>query len=633
MNLVDVFSEDGLLSRSVPGFTPRLAQKKMAEAVELAIKTCDHLIVEAGTGTGKTFAYLIPALLSEKKTIISTGSRALQEQLFFKDLPIILKMLSSTLSVALLKGRANYLCHYRLEQSVTDGRFNSREEVHQLSLIREWSAATRKGDIAELNSIPEDSILWPLVTSTADNCLGQECAFFKNCFVVKARQAAMAADVVIVNHHLFFADMALQEDGFGELLPENDVVIFDEAHQLPELASQFFSIKLTSRQLFELARDIESEVLSSAADLADLQLFSKQLIMVTQNLRLDLAQGLQRAPWPVKKSDKLIDAILQVSKVLHSLENQLKVAAVRGKGLETVWRRVLVMIETFALLTGDTPENMIHWFETHTKSFTVQLTPMVIAKEFSALLEAKNQAVIFTSATLTANNNFQVFADALGLQQTIKIQLDSPFDYQKQAVLYVPRGLPDPRKIEYIPALVKAAMPILELTNGRAFFLSTSFRAMDQIFAELNETNDFQLFIQGSLPKKNLLEKFIQTPRAILIGTASFWQGVDVRGAALSCVIIDKLPFVSPDDPVLQARLQRLRQQGQDPFRVYQLPNAVLTLKQGVGRLIRDIEDKGILLIGDSRLVGARYGSVFLQSLPNMRRTRDIETVRAFWSE
>lgn len=631
MDLEAIFGVDGSLKQTVSGFMPRPSQKKMAEAVDKTIKTNGHLIVEAGTGTGKTFAYLIPAFLSQKKTVISTGSRALQEQLFFKDLPLVRQLLASPLVIALLKGRANYLCHYRLEQSTVDGRFSSREELHQLSLIREWVTSTRSGDIAELTRIPEDASMWSRVTSTIDNCLGQECPFLKNCFVMKARQNAMTADVVIVNHHLFFADMALQKDGFGELLPKNEVVIFDEAHQLPELISQFFSIKISGRQLLELSRDIQLEVATSAADLAALPLLTQKLIAITHELRLALSPDIQRAPWPEIKSSALNQAIKQLHEILKAIEGELKVAAVRTKGLENVWRRTLELIERCFLLMGDTPENKIHWFETYAQSFSVQLTPMLLAKEFIQFLEKKDQSIIFTSATLTANNRFDVFVQALGLTHAVKLQLDSPFDYQKQSILYVPRGLPDARQPEYISALVHAAIPVLELTNGRAFFLSTSYHALEEITRILRKKTDFHLLIQGSMPKKKLLEKFIHTSRAVLLGTGSFWQGVDVRGEALSCVIIDKLPFAAPDDPILQARLQRLRRQGEDPFYAYQLPQAVLLLKQGIGRLIRDAEDRGILLIGDSRLVGARYGSVFLRSLPVMPRTRNFEVVRDFW--
>ncbi|MDX1900913.1 MAG: ATP-dependent DNA helicase [Gammaproteobacteria bacterium] len=633
MDLHDIFSDEGLLSQTLSGFTPRASQHKMAEAVALAIQASDQLIVEAGTGTGKTFAYLIPVFLAGKKTILSTGTRALQDQLFFKDIPVIRDMLASPLRIALLKGRANYLCHHRLEQSVSDGRFDSRDIVHQLHDVKAWSGVTQSGDISELTTIPEESSLWPKVTSTTDNCLGQECPFIKNCFVMKARQAAMSADIVIVNHHLFFADVALQENGFGEILPNTEVIIFDEAHHLPELASQFFSTKLTGRQLFELARDTETEALTGAPDVAELPVLSTRLISSTQSMRLALSVGLQRAPWPEQKSETLSRAIQHVKIDLNQLEAALKICSVRSKGLENVWRRTHELIELFNLLTGETSENSIHWFETHTQSFTIQLTPMVVAEQFNQFLSAKKNAYIFTSATLTANNRFDVFTETLGLNQTIKMQLDSPFDYKTQSILYVPRGLPDPRSSDFISTLADAALPVIELTQGRAFILCTSFRAVDEIAERFKEKNLFQLFVQGTKPKKNLLESFIQSERAVLIGTSSFWQGVDVRGEALSCVIIDKLPFASPDDPVLQARLQRLRRQGVDPFQRYQLPQAALTLKQGAGRLIRDAADRGILMIGDPRLVAARYAPLFLRSLPNMSRTRDFETVKMFWEE
>lgn len=629
---IDVLDQSGLLKEAITGFTPRVSQQQMADAVERAIELNAELIVEAGTGTGKTFAYLIPAFLAQKKTIISTGTKNLQDQLFFKDIPIIKKILSFPRKIVLLKGRANYLCLHRLQTSREDGRFASRQLIAQLQEIQEWSASTLTGDIAELTHIPEDSGIWPYVTSTTDNCLNQDCELYHKCHVVNARQEALAADIVVVNHHLFFADMALQEEGFGELLPGADVVIFDEAHHLPDIASQFFSTYITGRQINELARDTDNEGLLNAKDMAEIGGAATQLQIAVQDMRAALGAELRRSPWPSMPPAPLRNAIDLVKGRLQRLEEILKPIIIRSKGLENCWRRTTQLIDRFNLLTGQTPEDTIHWYETHLQSFTLQLTPMIVADFFKAFMKQKKRAWIFTSATLTVKNSFRLFIDTMGLDQALQLQLKSPFDYQQQALLYVPRGLPDPRAKNYIEKLIETAIPVLEATQGKAFLLFTSYRALELAAELLKDAIPYPLLLQGSMPKRELIEQFKTLGNAVLLGTSSFWYGVDVRGDALSCVIIDKLPFAAPEDPILQARIQMLRKQGIDPFQTYQLPQAVLTLKQGAGRLIRDSKDRGILMICDPRLVGNRYGEVFLQSLPDMPRTRDLNKVKDFFS-
>lgn len=630
-NAADVLADNGLLSKAIPGFNAREAQQKMATAIDQALAVEAQLIIEAGTGTGKTFGYLIPIFLSQKKTIISTGTKNLQDQLFFKDVPIIKKIFSFPRKVVLLKGRANYLCKQRIERSKEDGRFLSRQLVTQLHIIDEWMQSTQIGDIAEITSVPEDSSIWPQVTSTGDNCLNQDCPFYKECFVVKARQQAMAADIVIVNHHLFFADIALQEEGFGELLPGAKAIVFDEAHHLPEIASQFFSTTVSGRQLLELARDSEAEAYKEAKDMQVISTAAHQLQNAVHNMRLALGKDLSRAPWPLSLPTILKEAISAVKTHLKELESLLKEASVRGKGLEACARRAIQMIERFNLLTGETPTDTVHWFETHLQSFTLQFTPMIVADYFQNFIKANKRTWIFTSATLTVKDHFHLFTDALGLNQALQLQLKSPFDYQKQAILYVPRGLPDTRAIHYLDHMIEAIIPVLEITQGKTFVLFTSYRALEYAAEVLKNRISFPLLLQGTMPKRQLIETFRQAENSVLLGTSSFWYGVDVKGEALSCVIIDKLPFAAPDDPILKARIQMLRKQGKDPFETYQLPNAVLMLKQGAGRLIRDNQDRGILMICDPRLVGARYGDIFLKSLPDMPRTRDLNKVKAFY--
>jgi ATP-dependent DNA helicase DinG len=629
----DILSANGLLSQAVPDFTPREAQIKMAQAIEQALALESPIVIEAGTGTGKTYGYLVPIFLAQEKTIISTGTKNLQDQLFFKDIPIIKQLFPVPHKIVLLKGRANYLCQYRLERSLEDGRFASRQLVTQLHLLREWGRSTQTGDIAEAHDVPEDSAIWPSVTSTADNCLNQDCEFYKSCFVVKARQEAMAADIVVVNHHLFFADMALQDEGFGEILPGAKIVIFDEAHHLPDIASQFFSTIITGRQLIELARDSESEASLEAKDAAEIPERGAKLQTAVHEMRLALGNEIRRAPWPEALSSSLKNAINTLKSALAELETTLKINAVRSKALENCWRRAGEFIARLDLLTGPTPENTIHWFETHTQSFSIQLTPMIVAEQFKNYMQNHQRSHVFTSATLTVKNNFNLFVDALGLNKATQLQLKSPFDYQKQALLYVPRGLPDPHTPHFTEAMMEAVIPVLELLQGKTFVLFTSHKAMEYAALLLKGRIPFPILQQGTASKQKLITEFKNLGNAVLLGTSSFWYGVDVRGDALSCVIIDKLPFAAPEDPILRARIQMLRKQGVDPFTTYQLPNAVLTLKQGAGRLIRDQQDRGILMICDPRIVGSRYGETFLQSLPDMPRTREFSKVVEFFCE
>ena len=632
---IDILREDGLLSKAIKGFTPRNAQQTMATAIEDAIKLNAQLIVEAGTGTGKTFGYLVPILLAQKKTIISTGTKNLQDQLFYTDIPVIKKIIADhygfSPKVVLLKGRANYLCQHRLELAREDGRFASRELVDELNTVYEWSALTDNGDVSELAAIKEDSQVWSYVTSTPDNCLNQECDFYKSCHVMKARQQALTAEIVIINHHLFFADLALQEEGFGELLPGVDVVIFDEAHHLPDIASYFFSTVLSSRQITELARDCEAEALENAKDMRQINDFSAQLQRSVVTMRGALGMEIRSQPWPDFLSQPLQSAIADIQEALADLEEILKTAAVRSKGLESCHKRATKIIERFAMLTTTAPANTVHWYEMHSQSFTLHVTPLIVAEYFKKYLRDHKRTWIFTSATLTVKNNFNLFVETLGLENTLQLQLKSPFDYQKQALLYAPRGMPDTRADNYIEAVIDAALPVITASQGKAFILFTSHRALERAAAYLADRIPFPILRQGSKPKRQLIDEFKTLGNAVLLGTSSFWYGVDVRGDALSCVVIDKLPFAAPEDPILRAKIKMFRDQGVDPFWNYQLPQAVLTLKQGAGRLIRDITDRGVLMICDPRLVGSRYGEVFLQSLPSMARTREIENVCEFF--
>jgi ATP-dependent DNA helicase DinG len=634
VDVAELLGPAGPLARQVPGFAPRPQQQDMATAVAAILEDGGSLIVEAGTGTGKTFAYLVPVLLSGARVIISTGTRHLQDQLYHQDLPVVRRALKIPARVALLKGRSNYLCLYRLQTTEQEGRLPSRAQVTELRRIRRWAGRTRSGDIAEITDVPETSSIWPRVTSTVDNCLGQDCPRLDDCFLAKARSAALAADVLVINHHLFCADLALKETGFAELLPGVDAVILDEAHQLPEIATHFFGRSLSGRQLTELARDTVVEQARDAADFPELRRRAEALGSVEAVLREALGTAERRALWrEVADRPAVREAVDQLTEVLARLREALKEAAQRGKGLESCCRRAEDLAQRLVAVTGEERQSdNVRWFETRGLGFTLSLTPLDIAPTFRTQLEARPCAWIFTSATLAVGESFAHFAARLGLQDYAALRLDSPFDFARNTLLYHPPGLPDPASPEYTKALLEAALPVLEASQGRAFLLFTSYRALRQAEEGLAGRLDYPLLVQGAAPKAVLLRAFRTLGNAVLLGTASFWEGVDVRGEALSCVIIDRLPFASPSDPVLQARIESLRQRGEDPFHNYQLPHAVITLKQGVGRLIRDVTDRGVLMLCDPRLLSKFYGRVFLDSLPPMPRTRKLERVRAFFA-
>ena len=630
-NPAEILADNGPLAHAIEGFQARPQQQEMATAVARALARGHTLIAEAGTGTGKTFAYLAPALLASGKIIISTGTKTLQDQLFHRDLPLVREALGLGIDIALLKGRANYLCRHRLDLAEGEGRFRARSMVADLVKVRRWSGRTESGDIAELNELPEDAAIWPWVTSTTDNCLGQECPALAECHVALARRAAQEADVVVVNHHLLFADMALKEEGFGELLPEADAFILDEAHQVPEVASLFFGVSLGSRQLYDLGRDVIAEQLNEAADMPGLREAADDMQKAVRDLRLALGEDERRAPWrEVETRPATVAALKAMRESLKALAQALEPAAPRGQGLESCFRRSRELIERLDQMTVTAADDYIHWFETRSRGFSLNLTPLEVATPFRERMRQYPGAWIFTSATLSVGGSFDHFAGRLGLDGADTLQLDSPFDYRMHAVLYVPEGLPQPGEQGYTRAVVEAALPVLEASHGRAFLLFTSHRALREAAELLENRIDYPLLVQGSAPRGDLLERFREHGNAVLLGTGSFWEGVDVRGEALSCVIIDKLPFASPGDPVLAARIDALRNQGENPFLAYQVPSAVITLKQGVGRLIRDVNDKGIMMLCDPRLISKPYGRIFLDSLPGMTRTRKIEVVKAF---
>ena len=626
-----LLGEGGPLAKQIDNFQTRPQQQQMADAVAVAIQNNSTAIIEAGTGVGKTFAYLAPALASGGRIIISTGSKTLQDQLYLKDLPLVKKALRSSSKIALLKGRANYLCLHRLQRSQFDAQLASRRSIAQIQRIADWNSITSVGDISELNSVPRDAKVWSAVTSTADNCLGKECECYADCYVALARKKAQEADVVVVNHHLFFADMALKEEGFGELLPSANAVILDEAHQLPEIASTFFSDVLSSRQILELSTDILAESLAQASDMPTLRDGLRQLDKCIADLRLAMDKPGLREPWYKISNKPAIQQEMQhLDEILSELLKIMAQAAERSKELSFCFER-LVVIKSRLDQLNDPKENTVQWYETFTRSFSLISTPLDIAEPFKKQLETWQCAWILTSATLAVQQSFEHFTQRIGMENPTELLLDSPFDYWHHGLLYAPPNMPEPQQHDFVEAVVSAALPVIEAAKGRTFMLFTSYRALNEAAELLEDEFDYPLLVQGDSSQADMIERFRELGNAVLLGTSSFWEGVDVRGAALSCVIIDKLPFASPGDPVLEARIKAIREAGGNPFGEYQLPQAVIALKQGVGRLIRDDHDKGVLMICDPRLRTKSYGKTFLSSLPRVPRTSKQEDVERFF--
>lgn len=631
MQIKSLFSESGPLALNIPGYKPRQPQIDMAEMVHAAMEKKSQCVVEAGTGTGKTFAYLIPVLLSDKKSIITTGSKALQEQLYHRDLPQLAKIFNKGRKVALLKGRANYLCTYRLEQHVAHVPTDDPDVMHQLAMVAKFASQTNTGDLADCVGIEEDAKVLPYVNSTADNCLGKECPDYAECYIRKARIKAMEADIVVINHHLFFADMAVKDSGFAELMPDADNYIFDEAHQIPEIASDYFGDSISTKQLVALINDLRLIYRSDIPDMLQLGNTLNKLETAVADLRLAFAGESSRGDWRESLTSKTIcDALHRVISDLDFLYKVLKLCLDRSDKIEHPFEKVLQFKNQLERAFDTTQTGYSYWYETTRRFLTINITPLNVANKFKEIIERTQASFTFASATLSVNDSLDHFNKSLGLKPKHQLLVESPFDYENQAVLCMPRYLPETSDDMMPHSLVKLAKELIKAAKGRTFLLFTSYRVMHLVYEGLSTATEYPVFMQGQSSKRIILEQFIRHGNAVLMGTASFWEGVDVRGDALSCVLIDKLPFTSPDDPLLQARMKDCELTGGEPFEDIQLPQAIINLKQGVGRLIRDHSDKGVLVICDNRLVTRKYGQTFLQSLPNMRRTRDFQSALQF---
>jgi ATP-dependent DNA helicase DinG len=623
-----IFSADGALARVVEGFRVRSCQLDLARAVAAAIEARSVLVAEAGTGTGKTFAYLVPALHSGGKVIISTGTKTLQDQLFDRDIPKVRNALKVPVSVALLKGRANYVCHHHLQRAVTDGRFLNREDVRDLHAIERFARTSLTGDRADCGGVPENAPVWSQVTSTRENCLGSECGHFDRCFVMKARKQALDADIVVVNHHLFFADVMLRDEGVGELLPACNTVILDEAHQVPETATVFFGESLSTVQLVTLARDVVLAAAVAAKDSRALPDAARAAEKAARDLRLVFTEETGRVPVrALEKNARFQEALGMVIDRLGALCTELDPHGARSDELQRCHDRALQTLDQARRWRDEHDGDRVKWLEIYTHALQLHSTPLSVAEIFARQIEGQSRAWVLTSATLSVARDFAHYCSALGLRDARTASWDSPFSYERQALLYVPTDMPEPNTPEYTRAVVAAALPLIEASCGRAFLLFTSLRAMRDAQWLLHDALkrrhlDLPVLVQGERSRTELLERFRQLGNAILIGSQSFWEGVDVKGEALSLVVIDKLPFSAPDDPVLAARIDKMNREGRNAFLEYQLPQAVITLKQGAGRLIRDETDRGVLMICDPRLYTKTYGRRILQSLPPMRRTR-----------
>ena len=633
------FSPQGPLNDCLNNYQLRTEQVEMAKSVSNAIKDKESLVIEAGTGVGKTFAYLYPSLLKGGRVVISTATKNLQDQLFFNDIPKIREALKISVKVNILKGRANYICKLRMENTNQEGMFFNKNDAKYLHLIKAFSDNSDSGEVSEISKIPENSAIWPMVTSTKENCLGQDCEFYKNCFLVKARKEALESEVLIVNHHLFFADFVLKDAELSEILPKANTVIFDEAHQVPLVASFFLGEFISSSQIINLIQDCQQsfikypdtiKILDSLAKDLQENIFELKVLISPSSVRLNINKLQDYDAF--KETYKTLIAKLDLLETILS-----KHAEDNAESQRLFDRATELTIKLNSWLKRDN-QNDIYWLEVFARTIQFNATPISVAEQFNKFQKKADSAWIFTSATLSINGSFDHFTSLLGLKKSRTQYLQSPFNYSENAFLYVPKEIPDPKDELFNLVLVKKALPLIRAAKGRAFILATSLKSMEEIGALLKdefEKNkiDYPVITQGEGPKNDLLNQFKKHGNAVLIGSLSFWEGIDVRGSTLSLVIIDKLPFQSPGDPVFESKIKLLTEEGTNAFMSMQLPEAIIRLKQGVGRLIRDDHDKGVMVICDRRIIEKSYGMKIWKSLPSFKRTRSESAVINFLEE
>ena len=635
----DFFSVNGPLNDCLEDYQLRTEQVEMAKSIIGTIEDKSSLVVEAGTGVGKTFAYLYPALLKGGKVVISTATKNLQDQLFFNDIPKIREALKISVKVNILKGRGNYICKLRMENTIQEGMFFNKEDAQHLQLIKAFSDNTDSGEVSEISEIPETSTIWPMVTSTKENCLGQDCEFYKECFLVKARKEALESEVLIVNHHLFFADFVLKDEELSEILPKANTIIFDEAHQIPLVASFFLGQFISSSQISNLIQDCQQGLKKYPDTIKVLDTLSKDFQEIVFELKKIVS------PFPARLNINNLKNYENFEETYNSLIEKLELLGItlskhseENAELQKLFERSTELNIKFSSWLKKDNQNNIYWLEVFARTVQFNETPISISEQFNKFQEKSDSAWIFTSATLSINGSFDHFVKLLGLEKAMTQYLQSPFNYSENAFLYVPKEIPDSKDELFNLVLVKKALPLLKASKGRAFVLATSLKSMEEIGALLkdelkkNEIN-YPVITQGEGPKSDLLQQFKKHGNAILIGSLSFWEGIDVRGRALSLVIIDKLPFQSPGDPVFESKIKLLSEEGINAFMSMQLPEAIIRLKQGVGRLIRDDHDKGVMVICDKRIIEKSYGIKIWKSLPPFKRTRNESAVINFLEE